>query len=361
MATQRLQWLDFLRGLSILLVLGAHCPAQIFEIPFLFCFSPFFEKFGGYGVDIFFAISGFLIGGDLIHQKISKGAINIKLFYLRRYLKILPPFYICLVCNIFLCIWFSKEHRGDYGVWKSLIPAFFNIQNYFPSTSVFAWFWSLAVEEHFYLILPFLISSMNFFDRSRMVKQMAVLSLLVLVFCFLMRALAWHEHPVPNGYFHKFPTHLRFDGLLIGVFVATLSFVSLGILKGLFLFPLSIALFVLAAFPFKDGPFEFLFTSMGSGILVFLVGRMDFKKVPIRFFRPVSYIGKYTYSIYLWHGFLAAPLALRCLNLFGFQFQETGLSSLLHMALYFLVSISIGILMYWLIEFPTVKIRNKII
>lgn len=360
MIGSRFRNLDFLRGVSILLVLGAHCPAHLIDIPFFSWVSPFFETFGGYGVDIFFAISGYLIGGDLINQKLQNNSIDFKEFYLRRYLKILPPFYVCLVANILLYLFFSKDYSAIDNVWENMLPAFFNVQNYFPSTSLFAWFWSLAVEEHFYLFLPIVILALKISDKDKM-RKFFLLFVFVATVCFVFRAVGWWFFPEPNGYTHKFPTHLRVDGLLIGVFVSTLRTINIRVLGLVVLFFFSVLIFALAAFPLKNGPCEFLLTSLGAGIFVFLVNKLDQAQFSIKSLGLISLVGRFTYSIYLWHGFLAAPIALRILEKIGYKYKDPGLASFLHLMLYFFVSISIGVFMYFALENPIVKIRNSLL
>jgi peptidoglycan/LPS O-acetylase OafA/YrhL len=76
--------LDVLRGIAIVLVMGVHVPAY-----------PIWSTVGGYGVDLFFVLSGFLISNLLFTEYRSTGAIRLKRFFFRRRSKLFPSFYCC--------------------------------------------------------------------------------------------------------------------------------------------------------------------------------------------------------------------------------------------------------------------------
>ncbi len=107
------------------------------------------------GVDIFFAISGFLICGKLLQELQKTGSISLKLFYLRRCCRIFPAVwvYLFVLCMLASIGWTTSEG------WEFSSTLFF-VCNYFPSYHgtvlgrYTAQFWSLAVEEHFYSLWP---------------------------------------------------------------------------------------------------------------------------------------------------------------------------------------------------------------
>lgn len=131
--------LDFLRGLAILLVLDYHAPVRWMTAPFHWLGFP---NFGWVGVDLFFVLSGFLVGGLLIKEWRTQGRVDSRRFLLRRSFKIWPQYYV------FLAVMLVTGHRN----WHELRGNLLNLQNYLggvPHT------WSLAVEEHAYLLLAF--------------------------------------------------------------------------------------------------------------------------------------------------------------------------------------------------------------
>jgi peptidoglycan/LPS O-acetylase OafA/YrhL len=145
----RLPSLDGLRAISIILVIISH---------FLFEQSVYINKWkpGPTGVEIFFVISGFLITTLLINEKNKNGTINLKLFYLRRAFRILPLVFLFTFCLIILNAIFALNIN-----FSSFITTIFftkNVGNLFFGTDWYTGhFGSLAVEEQFYMLFPFLI------------------------------------------------------------------------------------------------------------------------------------------------------------------------------------------------------------
>src|SRR5262249_36837588 len=90
-ARVRLPELDVLRGIAILLVLMAHQPVPK---------AGQLARFGLTGVDLFFVLSGYLIGGILLAERYSRGQVGVKQFYLKRALRIWPPYYACLAATL---------------------------------------------------------------------------------------------------------------------------------------------------------------------------------------------------------------------------------------------------------------------
>ena len=144
--------LDGLRGFSILLVLFSH------NFSFI-TFSKLFDT----GVDLFFVLSGFLITDILLKTKKNKKFLQT--FYIRRILRIFPIYYLSLVAFLVLAPHFAqlKEQYSYYQ--NNQIFLWFYLQNWLPiihpppfyHTQIFGHFWSLSIEEHFYIVWPFLI------------------------------------------------------------------------------------------------------------------------------------------------------------------------------------------------------------
>ena len=159
----RLVCLDFLRGVAILLVLGAHMPHAGLEagVP-LAGLLRLWHGFGGAGVDLFFVLSGFLVGGLLLAEIKRSGKADAKRFLIRRGFKIWPTYYVYLLALPLLQIWGGETRFVDAALW-SLRANLLHLQNYWLSGSAFSTLpnyisprphtWSLAVEEHFYLAL----------------------------------------------------------------------------------------------------------------------------------------------------------------------------------------------------------------
>jgi peptidoglycan/LPS O-acetylase OafA/YrhL len=138
--------LDGLRGISILVVVACH-----FAI-----YTPFMEYLtGDIGVEIFFVISGFLITSLLLKEKVKRSYVSFKNFYIRRILRIVPVAYLFLITIVLL------NHRLGLNVTPmGFVTGFLYIRN-IPLKYLSDWctghFWSLSVEEQFYILFPFFI------------------------------------------------------------------------------------------------------------------------------------------------------------------------------------------------------------
>jgi peptidoglycan/LPS O-acetylase OafA/YrhL len=188
MATSRVFGLDFTRAVAISLVLVTH--ASFFLAPL----KPDFESLfmvGYLGVDLFFALSGFLIGGILIDSA-GAGTGWVGRFWARRWLRTLPNYYLFLLINLAIYVWVERQmpHALSY---------VFFVQNLvWPHPTFFPEAWSLALEEVFYLLAPLAMLVFLPIIRHRW-QAVAVLSA-ALAIALLLRGLyvidgnpPWHE------------------------------------------------------------------------------------------------------------------------------------------------------------------------
>lgn len=171
--------------------------------------------FGQTGVDLFFVLSGFLITRILIATKNKQGFF--KNFYLRRILRIFPLYYLFLVLTYYVLPQLSGM---DNTTFNQQIYYFTYLQNF---ATTFSWnaigpshFWSLAVEEHFYLFWPFIV----YFSS---IKNLIRIVFGIVIGALLLRVLMTNE-----GYEVFYFTFTRIDSLAIGSLLAILE------LKGIF-------------------------------------------------------------------------------------------------------------------------------
>jgi peptidoglycan/LPS O-acetylase OafA/YrhL len=175
---------------------------------------------GGFGVTIFFFLSGYLITTLLRIEMAQSGRISIAQFYLRRTLRIFPPMYVTLI------VWIGLAGLGVFVGpvrWQSIVLASLYLANYVrvltshPIGFSLSPLWSLSVEEHFYLLFPWLL--VLFLRRRRFFETIAPV---LVVLCTL--ALIWRLIMVLH--FHTFPdttfthTDTRFDSILFGCLLA---------------------------------------------------------------------------------------------------------------------------------------------
>jgi peptidoglycan/LPS O-acetylase OafA/YrhL len=206
--------LDGWRGLAVIGVILFHGRSGFFnegsELAKL-------SAHGSIGVDLFFAISGFLICGLLLQEYQSHGGINLRRFYIRRCLRILPPYYAALA--VFSAITIFGVINVNYSYLPSCIlfyrnykPLWMDYQGGFYT----AHFWTLAIEEHFYLIWPMLLSTVK---PKRVGKVAFLMAMAVLVWRVLEGHFQWLATIVPPANLLA-RTDTRMDALLWGCLAA---------------------------------------------------------------------------------------------------------------------------------------------
>ena len=147
--------LDFLRFISIALVIWHHTGSQMMG------HSPSNIAFGHYGVNMFFAISGFLITTLLLRERQKYGSISYPKFFMRRLLRIFPLYYLSLLIYSCLVYFFEKNPERANDFWNN-IPYFLTYtSNFFVELksygTIFFFSWSLATEEQFYIFWPIIM------------------------------------------------------------------------------------------------------------------------------------------------------------------------------------------------------------
>jgi peptidoglycan/LPS O-acetylase OafA/YrhL len=371
----RVQQVDVLRGVAILLVLWHH-DAMFSISPGIFApLRTFGERFGWTGVDLFFVLSGFLIGGLLFREILATGRLHVFRFLCRRAFKIWPGYFALLAFAIVHLTARGYPLRETFG---HFIPYFFQVQNYSSVLNSKPWAisltWSLAVEEHFYLVLPTGLALLALRGRD------AVARLFLPWACFSIGIIALNRsvHGIFSPYessTHYFPTHLRLDALLLGVICAHASVFhsriwarmirggSWWLLLGLgLLLPMSLIqrenLFVHTA--------GYTLSYLGYGCLLLAVLAVEPKvgiagKVlssPVG--RAVSTIGFYSYAIYLWHLNLAAYPIEDHLRLIR-SYLPPSLAWLVTSAIFFVTAVVVGVAMTLLIEAPALRLRERLL
>lgn len=326
--------LDLLRSFAIATVVLAHS-VLAFGAPA--ALAPL--QMGGVGVDLFFLLSGWLLGRQLMQELRSSGRIGLTRFWTRRWLRTLPAYYAVLLFT------FGQQVvlKGNYSLsWSYL---FFG-QNYLTNLPYLYVSWSLCVEEHFYLLIgPLLL--LAFWLRRKGILLLSVV-LLVPVVC---RTAGWYGDLVE--------THVRFDECLVGVCLAGLSVFAPAIWKTLCRFApwiAGIGLSIFAAmiwqrwhpewsgwFPDEQTLCVFVF---GSFILL-AVSNDDWKQ---RLYVPgATYLAKRAYSVYLLHPEATALLRYADLSSFVVFFLLT-----------WLLTLAGAEILYRLVEKPLMDARERL-
>lgn len=191
---ERINALDGWRTISIGLVIFSH----IFlysngrfgsngELARLF-YNPVLDELGFLGVKIFFVISGFVICRGLVQERAKRGRISLLGFYIRRFLRIIPPLFL-YVASIYCLAHFGLVERQATAVTRALTFTC-NFPNVDCGGYLGAHTWSLSVEEQFYLVIPILLSLITLPSRLFVLLLIVVMPLTVISLSILNHSAA---------------------------------------------------------------------------------------------------------------------------------------------------------------------------
>lgn len=276
---------------------------------------------GGLGVTIFFFLSGYLITTLLRRESETTGGIDLWRFYLRRTFRILPPMYATIALTV-LCVFCDLLHETIS--LHRLLPSLLFYTNYAKIAGVdplpgLSALWSLAVEEHFYLLFPVAYVALLRVIPSRRHQALILLALWFVVLAWRCALVLWFKvslEPVP--YRVSLATDTRIDSILIGCILAIELNPMLdrsvwsGRTWGLLLAVGSLATFVGSILPSIPMRETIRYSIQGIGLLPCFYCAIRFPEWGC--FRPLSwgwvrFIGVLSYSLYLVHGLLGHLLA----------------------------------------------------
>jgi len=291
--------LDGLRGIAILLVVLYHNFGFISQ-----------SYFGWLGVDLFFVLSGFLITSILINEVNEAGFL--KKFYVRRVLRIFPLYYLVLV--IFLLVlpaigFFTSDLeyfvRNQWWLWTYLQNWLFSFQLN-EDAKILTHLWSLAVEEQFYLVWPFVILLF------RSPKKLFVIMLSLLVLVITARSVIW-LYKIEDLNYTTLYTFTRIDGICIGSMIALLMKFRPNLIINNFTFIVLGLAIINFIFYFlnqqnKNGYPYFAFVGYTTFCAMFGLLLHEIVTTPktsvinrILSVRPLRFFGKISYGFYIFH------------------------------------------------------------
>ncbi|QEY73560.1 acyltransferase family protein [Pseudomonas denitrificans (nom. rej.)] len=322
--------LDGLRAIAVILVMFFHSRA-----PFL--------KQGLIGVDVFFVISGFLITCLLRKELQQRADIKLRSFYWRRFLRLTPPLILLLVLYTLLAPRFWPWYDGHY---RDVLLAASYLSDYskalYDVPRMLSHTWSLAVEEHFYLIWPLLLLATRGVSSRSLLLGLIVLYVLGTYWRFW----CFENQPWKLAYY-RFDS--RFTGLVLGAVIAIangfqppsgrvrlfalLALVPLVIAVGLLpdktlLLQLGVTLVELASA-------AAILLALGGGAFSRLLG-----------WAPLRYLGLWSYGIYLFH----FPIFMYLRKAYGWQSALTVGT---------LITLLLAMTSYYTLEAWARKLRRK--
>ena len=336
--------LDFLRGVAVLLVIFRHASG-----------NNILYKIGWAGVDLFFVLSGFLVASIVFKEYLESKDFNATRFLVRRGFKIYPPFYLFILVTIVLNY---IETGGLYALGQIFNEVFF-LQSY--REGLWQHTWSLAVEEHFYIGLAlFAVVCI----KAKLIENRKLVAyglICLLIMSLLMRfQLSFENRDKPFFVFTS--THLRLDGILIGVLTSYLFYFTDSyqlFIKYKYWFLGFAAILISPVFFFQGGGYfmnTIGLTTVNLGfslIVLFSLTCVEMRdhitssliKIPLL---VISFIGIHSYSIYLWHLMPAKILSHTDHNL-----QH-------YFARFSIIALFLGVIMSYAVEKPFLRLRDLI-
>jgi peptidoglycan/LPS O-acetylase OafA/YrhL len=351
--------LDGLRAIFILLVLGVHS-----GVPFM--------QGAGLGVDGFFVLSGFLITCLLMQEWQQRGSISLKRFYMRRALRLLPALF-AMLAFVGLITLVALRGEGAVATGRGVMLSFLYVSNWvtiiFPDYNIglglLSHSWSLALEEQFYLVWPFLLIGLLALPIARKYLVICVGGLALLA--PLVRV--WIASDFTEATFYL-GMNTRADALLVGCFLGLLAtggfllpsaraaavtrwllLAASAVLAYLIVEPLwfhgeQIWIRDLPAYSWAFALIALCFAAPIVHVLVSPRGRV----VRILSWKPLAAIGVVSYGIYLWHN----PL---------FMLLPTGPAGWLDLPVQFVRfagTAALVTLSYRYIEQPALRIKDRL-
>jgi peptidoglycan/LPS O-acetylase OafA/YrhL len=347
--TRHIPSLDGLRAISFGLVFAGHAGLN-HVVPTVF------------GVTVFFFLSGYLITTLMRAEFEKTGTVSLRNFFLRRALRILPPFY--LVFGLALAGWWAGLLPRP-GELASIPAVLLHYANYYivqydhlgflTGTGIY---WSLAVEEHFYLLFPFaylFLTRSLASNRTRAMSLLAVCAAILVWRCVLVFI---YDAPMLRT---SVASDTRFDSLLFGCALALYgnpatepSRLSERTWKFV-LFPLGM-LGLIIGFAVRDEGFRetLRYTIQGLSLVPIFVCAVRYPDwLPIRplNFRPMMFVGTLSYSLYLLHLIVLGGLSEN----FG-----ATLSPLMTGLLGLGITFVLAVMMYKAVEQPCARLRRRL-
>jgi len=315
---------------------------------------------GGFGVGIFFLLSGFLITTLLRVEFDRCRRISLGSFYLRRVLRILPPLYVTMIFATFLTILGGGVRAIPFA---GTVAQTFQVSNFYqiwaPSPKIMAGtgvLWSLSVEEHFYLIFPLLYIWMcsRIPNRTQAVILLAGCAIALAWRCILR--LHFHVDAIRTN----FGTDTRFDSILFGCLFAVIANPVLRdplyewLQQRIRWFLPTCVVMLLSTFLYRSESFRetFRYTLQGISLIPLFIAAIRYQKSwPVLLLNLpfVRFLGVLSYTLYLSHAVFLA----------GFDHllpSQTTLSTILAL----LSAFCFATLVHYLVERPCTRLRRRL-
>lgn len=348
--------LDLIRALAVALVLVTH--ASFLFLPLTRDLGVFdaWWMLGQFGVELFFVLSGFLIGGILANQAES-GELDLRRFWMRRWLRTLPNYYLFLLLNFLLERWVS-------GAWPPAWSYLVFWQNFaWPAPMFYGESWSLAIEEIFYLVAPLLVLLARG-RGGRFVRPIPWIVAGIAVFTLVRIGFVLHGDPSWDEGVRKV-TLVRLDAIAYGVLAVLLyrrhrpDLRTAGVIAALGLVGIALGMACYLGLPRDSSVFArtllFNLISISSAALLPLGALWQRSGLPAVLDVGVRRLALWSYALYVSHLALLRVLTL----VFGWK-GTTWLECLLQAFAYGVLAIALAALVHRCYEAPMLRLRDAV-
>src|SRR5215204_3213386 len=313
------------------------------------------KEAGAFGLDLFFALSAYLITELLLREHRSGGSFSVSAFYIRRALRIWPLYFTFLAFTIFVVPTFVPAER--FGLIYIVSFAFF-LGNWACATngipfSVAGPLWSISVEEQFYIGWPLLL---RFFGINR-IKQLAVAMLVLALLTRILLAAYDVKHPAVWC-----NTLARLDSIAFGAIVAFALRGRAPQINGLLRVVLGVGAFagfwLIARYLGQDGTTSvatFALSGFASVVLLVSVLQTHAPLLQVPPFSWLVYLGRISYGLYVFHLFALAMM----MSVLSVPVLEIPLSFLLCVLLSFVLTVALAAISYAWLEQPFLKLKER--
>jgi len=336
--------LDLLRALAVLMVVVFHL---VVMSPITTPWIRDFAMAGQYGVDLFFVLSGWLIGGLYWRERANFGDVEIGRFWMRRWIRTVPPYFVALA----LSYGGALIVRGD----KFDIGYLLFLQNYYERLPYFLVSWSLCIEEHFYLLMP--IAFLIMFRRSS--PRAIAWAVFAIVAISPVARYFWFSGAKEDFGFSQTATHLRLDGIAIGVwlsFVAVQSPRLLDNCRPYASYAVGVSAAALALIEFSGARLNYTlwWTAISVLFAALLVWARTSDWSGVRLGAIARGVALPSYSIYLTH-----PLALHIANT-AVNGKNGVTAIILYSSIALPLVVAFAAAFYWVVERSSILIRDAV-
>lgn len=341
--------LNGLRAIAVLIVIVAHMGLEHI-VP------------GGFGVTVFFFISGFLITRLLLAEREKKGKVGLKQFYIRRLIRLYPALIFMVLGST---LYFKLMGYGGPTL-TEFMAALFYFTNFFQvavrsageALPFMSWthLWSLAVEEHFYMIFPLIVVACGAF-KAGLSKNLSRALILILIAVPLWRLFIFYNLDVSVQDYTYMMSDARFDSLAWGCFLSVLLHKIGDISKVRFFIGwlpvIAASLAILVTFILRDEMFRHVvrYAVQGAALFILTLNLYYFRSLSwsmkVLEWAPLAWIGTVSYGLYLWH-FPVLDAARRV--------TEPGV---VQIVLTTLVTLGITAFSFYLVEKPFTRLRKR--